>query len=202
MKEIVSGVWIWSWFSPEKGLDFNGFYVRGSGTAALVDPPAWAESDRKQMERLGRPEVVLVTNRNHTRRSRDLAARFGIPVRIHEADARAVDPPLDGTFRDGDDLPAGLRAITLSGLKSPGETALHVPASDAMILGDALIGRPPGELSLLAPPLVPDAARAREGLRRLLDCPFDALLVGDGVSLPRGGRAALERFLAAASPRR
>jgi hypothetical protein len=44
-----------------------------------------------------------------------------------------------------------------------------------------------------------DPAKARAGLRVLLDprYDYDAVLVGDGVSLPTGGRAALERLATA-----
>ena len=40
-----------------------------------------------------------------------------------------------------------------------------------------------------------DADRARDGIRSLLEQPFEAILVGDGTSIPVGGREALQRFL-------
>ena len=50
------------------------------------------------------------------------------------------------------------------------------------IVGDALIGKPPGAVSLLPAEKYADITKAREGLRRLLKYNFDSLLVGDGVS--------------------
>ena len=87
--------------------------------------------------------------------------------------------------------------MTLPHGKTPGETAFlfrgEVPA---LIVGDAVIGKPPGSLSMLPPQKFADPAAAKEGLALLLDCDFEALLLGDGQSLPTRGRQALEAFLA------
>lgn len=37
MQEIVPGIHTWSWFSDEKGIDFNGFFVRGPNGAVVVE---------------------------------------------------------------------------------------------------------------------------------------------------------------------
>jgi hypothetical protein len=68
-----------------------------------------------------------------------------------------------------------------------------------VIVGDAVIGKPSGALGMLPDDKFADAVRARAGLRVLLDAKYDydAVLVGDGVSLPTGGRAALERLATA-----
>jgi hypothetical protein len=38
--------------------------------------------------------------------------------------------------------------------------------------------------------------KARDGIRTLLKYSFEGVLVGDGESIPRGGRRAVEEFLA------
>jgi len=65
----------------------------------------------------------------------------------------------------------------------------------AIILGDALIGKPPGSFSLLPAEKYKDVAAARRGLRRLLEHSFDTVLVGDGASVIRDSRRAVEEFL-------
>ncbi len=40
-----------------------------------------------------------------------------------------------------------------------------------------------------------DAAKAREGLKRLLNYRFDAILVGDGASILTGAKQAVEKVL-------
>lgn len=64
-----------------------------------------------------------------------------------------------------------------------------------MIVGDALIGKPPGAVSLLPAEKYPDAAKVKDGLRRLLKYNFDGLVVGDGTSILAGGKPVVERFL-------
>lgn len=196
MREIVPGIHTWSWFSDEKGIDFNGFFVRGSEGAVVVDPPPFEEAVLGRMRKLGPPLAVVITNGHHLRRGREVAAHFGIPIYLPAADAPMVDPAPDRTFEDGDSLPAGLIALRIPDAKTTGETALHVPWANAVILGDALIGKPAGSLSLLPPAKFKDPAKAREGLRRLLEIPFDTILVGDGAPILERGKQALQEFFA------
>jgi glyoxylase-like metal-dependent hydrolase (beta-lactamase superfamily II) len=196
MREIVPGIHTWSWFSSDKGIDFNGYYVLGPGGPVVVDPPPCREEHLARMALLGAPRVILITNGHHLRKARDLAARFGVPIRIHAADAGMIEPPPDGTFGDGDRLPGGLTAIGIPDGKTPGETALHAPWANALIVGDAVIGKPAGSLSLLPADKFKDPARARLGLRRLLDVPFASILVGDGSPIIGRGKEALRELLA------
>ena len=78
--------------------------------------------------------------------------------------------------------------------KSPGESAFYLEKRKILILGDALIGHPPGKLSLLPGVKYQDYRKAHVGLRRLFILSFDALLVGDGQSILTGGQEALEQF--------
>jgi glyoxylase-like metal-dependent hydrolase (beta-lactamase superfamily II) len=101
------------------------------------------------------------------------------------------------TFKDGELLPGGIWVIHLQDQKSPGESALFLQqGKGVLIVGDALIGKPPGALSLLPAEKYSDAARAKQALRRLLKYQFDAVLVGDGTSILVGGKAAVEQALA------
>src|SRR5262249_17575484 len=62
-------------------------------------------------------------------------------------------------------------------------------------VGDALIGKQAGSLSLLSAEKYADARAAREGLKRLLKYNFEAILVGDGLSILNGARQPVERAL-------
>lgn len=64
-----------------------------------------------------------------------------------------------------------------------------------LIVGDALIGKPSGALSLLSPEKYQDVRTARDGLRRLLKYQFDSMLVGDGTSITFGAKQAVEKVL-------
>ncbi len=199
MRQILPGVHTWSVFNKEKGLDFNGHLVSSGSECVLIDPPSMTDEQIETAERIGPPGSILITNCHHTRDAMSFAKRWRIRILLPEKDAEPLPATvrLGGVYRDGDRLPAGLIALALSGQKSPGETALLCPGAGAVILGDALIGRPSGKLSLLPAEKYADVALAREGLHRLLEHPFDAVLVGDGVSLPTGGRDVLRAFLEA-----
>lgn len=197
MKEILPGIHAWSVLNKDRGIDFNGHMVVNDEGCVLVDPVPMSAADLKQAEALGRPSAIIITNRHHTRDAGTFAARWKIPILLHEADAQEIPDSvrLGGVYHEGDRLAAGLLVVTLAGQKSPGESALHCRKAKAMILGDALIGKPAGSLNLLPPDKYKDLAAARKGLSRLLDFSYEAVLVGDGASLPTGGRKAVEEFL-------
>ncbi|MGH9870695.1 MAG: hypothetical protein ACREAA_21370 [Candidatus Polarisedimenticolia bacterium] len=202
MKQIVPGVFCWSVFSQDKGLDFNGHLVlNGTGEAVAIDPPAPSASDLEALEKVAIPRTIVITNAHHARGATALAGRWKARVLVPRLDAARLPEGtrVDGEYAGGDLLPAGLRAIGLTGQKTPGETALLVEEIRVLVVGDAVIGKPPGRLSLLPPDKYADPEAARAGLKRLLDHPFVALLVGDGCSLPEGGRRALEDLLGIAS---
>jgi glyoxylase-like metal-dependent hydrolase (beta-lactamase superfamily II) len=107
-----------------------------------------------------------------------------------------MDIAADKTYQDGELLPGGLWVIHLDGMKSPGESALFLERGKGiLIVGDALIGKPPNHLSLLAPEKLPDIGKAKEGLRRLLKYNFDMVLVGDGASILTEGKEAVRRAI-------
>jgi glyoxylase-like metal-dependent hydrolase (beta-lactamase superfamily II) len=195
MRELLPGIYSWSWFSPEKGLDFNGFCVPAAGGGALIDPPPFTAEDETEIERLGSPRTIIVTNRHHLRRAGACRERFGAKVLIPAADSPVADFTADGTYSPGDALPGGFVAVPVTHGKTPGETALFHPVLRTLILGDALIGKPAGELTFLPDAMFCDRALAREGVRALLALDFVAVLVGDGVPILSGGKEAVLRAI-------
>src|SRR2546427_4691433 len=86
--------------------------------------------------------------------------------------------------------------IHLKDMKSPGESALFLDMGKGyLILGDALIGRPAGQLNLLPADRFADVTKARESLKRLLKYNFDAVLVGDGAAILAGAKEAVRRAI-------
>ena len=195
-REVAPGVLQWSVHHPEKGIDFNGTLVLDAGGNVAVDPP---ELDARRLDLVwerGGVAHVVITNRHHERHAARLVERTRARTWAPALDAEGLGLRVDETFRDGAELPAGLRAIAIRHSKSPGETALLLPRDGGtLILGDALIGRPPGRLSLLPAPKIADERKAAEGLRVLLDHVFERVVVGDGEN-PTDGRHAIEDFLA------
>ena len=53
MREVVPGVYEWSWFSDEKQITFNGHFVIEGSDRVLIDPPPMTEADRVEIEQRG-----------------------------------------------------------------------------------------------------------------------------------------------------
>ena len=199
MKELFRGIYEWSWFSDEKQYDFNGHIVVSGKERVMIDPPPMTHDETEQVRKMGPVAAIIVTNVHHVRETEKYRDLFKTKAYVPEKDQDAIEIGGDVTYRHGDRLPAGLEAVNLVDNKSPGETALYLKDREngIWILGDALIGKPAGELRLMPADKYKDVKKAREGVRVLLGRPFDVVLVGDGASILREGRAALQRFLSA-----
>jgi glyoxylase-like metal-dependent hydrolase (beta-lactamase superfamily II) len=79
--------------------------------------------------------------------------------------------------------------------KSPGEVALHWPERRILIVGDCVIGNPPGRCGLLPNKVLDDPPRLRESVRGLLALDFDTLLVGDGETILQHARERLQELV-------
>ncbi|MDH3727353.1 MAG: MBL fold metallo-hydrolase [Myxococcales bacterium] len=195
MRQLLPDVLTWSWFSEPHGYDFNGTLFLHEAGNLCVDPVPPSDEVLDRLEEEGVAQI-LITNRNHTRASNLVAERTGAQVAIHPADApHALE---QGTHIDAA-LEVGQRIgpFTVIGVpgKSPGEIALHDPARGILVVGDAVIGNPPGALSFLPDRVIDDPARLRASVRALIELEFDGLIVGDGVSILEGAKAKLRELV-------
>lgn len=198
MKQLLPGIWQWSWFSEEKQLNFNGLFLTVGEHKIVIDPPPMTADASTLIRRQGALDYIIVTNRDHIREAVTYQAEFRCQLQVPDADAPQMEVKPSKTFKDGELLPGGIWAVQLKDQKSPGESALYIQqGKGVLIVGDALIGKPAGALSLLAPEKYGDIGKAKEGLRRLLKYNFDSILVGDGASIIGGAKQALEHALQA-----
>ncbi|MBM4127015.1 MAG: hypothetical protein FJ247_06660 [Nitrospira sp.] len=200
MKQLLPGIWQWSWFSEERQLDFNGLFLTIGEHAILIDPPPMTAEAKSLIRRNGPVDYIIVTNRDHARESAACQVEFACQLYVPKPDAPQMDLKPTRTYTDGELLPGGIWVVQLNDQKSPGESALFIQQGQGqgkgiLIVGDALIGKPAGSVSLLPAEKYADAAKAKEGLRRLLKYEFESLLVGDGTSILTGGKPAVGRLL-------
>jgi glyoxylase-like metal-dependent hydrolase (beta-lactamase superfamily II) len=196
MKQLLPGIWQWSWFSEEKQLDFNGLFLTVGEHKILIDPPLMTGEASSLILRNGPVDYIIVTNRDHGREAAKYQNEFHCQLHVPEADAPQMEIKPTKTFKDGELLTGGIWAIQLIDQKSPGESALFIQqGKGVLIVGDALIGKPAGSVSLLPTEKYADVGKAREGLRRLLKYNFDSLLVGDGTSILTGAKPSVARLL-------
>ena len=196
METIATDIRTWSWFSTPHGYNFNSLLIAHPQGNICIDPVEANAADLEEIVR-ARPTRVLITNRNHMRAANLLRDRTGARVAIHPADAgyaRNQGEVIDDELRVGERI-GPLNVIAVPG-KSPGEVALHWPERKILIVGDAVIGNPPGRCGLLREQVMDDPARLRESVRGLLTIDFDTLLVGDGVSILSGAKDRLRELVA------
>ena len=201
LQELTPGIYSWSQYSEEKGLNFYGHYLVHKGQSVIIDPPDASDDAMRELRDLieknsASPlKAILLTNVHHDRMSLKLKEVLGVPIHIHENDKESLDFPPDQTFKDNETLFCGLKTIHLKDQKSPGETAFFLEDRKKLFVGDALIGKVPGELNLLPPEKYPDIHKAKEALSVLKDYDFDSLLLGDGEPILEGAKKKLEEFL-------
>jgi glyoxylase-like metal-dependent hydrolase (beta-lactamase superfamily II) len=196
-RDVVSGLWLWriqhpDW-SPEADWEqlVTSTCVESRDEVALLDPLGPPESAREIWQRLDRspPSTIVVLKPDHVRDVDLFARRY---------DAQAFGPEL--FFRDnvpetklepvhpGDELPGGL--VALYDGRGRNETPLWLPEQRALVFADGLTA-PGGELRVWATPWHEE--RALPALRRLLELPFELVIVSHGE--PVHDRTAFERAL-------
>jgi glyoxylase-like metal-dependent hydrolase (beta-lactamase superfamily II) len=198
MREIVPDVQIWSVPAPDRGYDFNGFAVNTEDGTVLIDPPEPADEGWGAIDMLEPFAGVWITNRNHSRAAATFRERYGALVYVHEADTDKLEARADQTLRGDERLPGDIQLIHVPG-KSPGEVAFHLPRSNALVVGDVVIGVPAGELSTYPEKVIDDMDELHRSAARLLHYDFDALLLCDGEPITSGGKQKLQEFVARAS---
>jgi glyoxylase-like metal-dependent hydrolase (beta-lactamase superfamily II) len=194
VKEIARDVQTWSVFSEEKGYAFNGYAVSTEGATVLIDPPDPGKDGWLTIDLLEPFAGVWLTNRNHSRAAAAFRERYGLTVWAHQADADRLEAGADRTVAGRTTIAGDVEIVPVPG-KSLGEIAFHLPRSGALIVGDLVIGVPPGQLSTYPEGVIDDKAELHRSAARLLDYDFDALLLCDGEPLPSGGKQKLREFV-------
>ena len=143
---------------------------------------------------------MLLTNRHHYRSSAEFAERYGVTVHcvregMHEfTHGERVEP-----FDFGDALPGGVVAYAVGAI-CPDETALHIPARDALALADGAVRwEAGGPLAFVPDDLMDEPELTKEGLRasyrRLAQLDFEHLLLAHGEPFVGNGRDVLAEFV-------
>ena len=151
---------MWSVWQPDRNLHFNSFFVQSrEGGNLAVDPLPLDADGVAEIEAAGGLEFVVITNRDHERNARPLAAAFGAKLAASALDAPLLSAPVDRILGAGERL-LDTVVVPLEGLKTAGEIALHLPGREAVIVGDSLWGDPAGSLRLMPDAKLADPARA------------------------------------------
>ena len=196
MEEVAPGIWHWAAVHPRIKIEVSSYYLPAE--RVLIDPIAPSEGLDWFAEQ-GPPTDVLLTNRHHYRSSALFAERFGVTVHcvregMHEfRGGEQVEP-----FAFGDELAGGVIAYAVGAI-CPDETALHIPARDALALADGAVRwRAGGPLAFVPDRFMDEPTETKEGLResyrRLARLDFQHLLLAHGEPFIGAGRKMLAAF--------
>jgi uncharacterized cupin superfamily protein len=187
---VVDGIAMWWRWQPDRALNFNSWLVTGDDGAFVVDPLEPDTAGVFDRCRAAGVHTVVITNRDHERAAARFAAELRAQIVAPAADAGQLGITIDRSVVDGDEI-AGWRVLVLDGYKTPGEMVLYSPERRAAITGDAFWGAPAGALRLMPDEKLADPVRALLSARRVRELEIDHLLVGDGMPIFGGARAAL-----------
>jgi glyoxylase-like metal-dependent hydrolase (beta-lactamase superfamily II) len=204
MREILPGIFTWGSTYVDRPWDLNGYAISLAGFTVLVDPPEPEEDEWSGFDTMRPIAKIVLTNRDHVRGAELFRTSCDASL-VAGADEVMQFAPIriDEEVREGELIAGVLRVIHLPG-KSPGEIGLYFdPAHHAIsrerggivLLGDAIIGNPPGALGLIPGPKLDDPRKLKQSLRKLLDYDFDVLLLCDGQPLLSGGKQKVAEFL-------
>jgi glyoxylase-like metal-dependent hydrolase (beta-lactamase superfamily II) len=204
MREILPGIFMWGSSYADRPWDLNGYAIRFDDCTVLVDPPGPEEDDWPSFDAMKPIAKIVLTNRDHLRDAALFRTRYGARFVAGVDEVSQLAPiAIDEAVHEGELIAGALQVIHLPG-KSPGEIGLYFdPAHHAisgkmggiLLLGDAIIGNPPGALSLIPEAKLDDPCKLKRSLPKLLDYDFDVLLLCDGQPVLRGGKLKIAEFL-------
>ncbi len=184
----------WSRFDEARDLDFHSLAWLREGGAILFDPFPLSDHDRAQLA--GGVAWIAITNSDHVRAAKELAASFGAKIAGPAGERGALGIECDRWLAQGDLLVDGLETLVLHGSKTPGELAFLLEET-TLITGDLVRAHAGGRLDRLPDAKLADREAALASIRGLLAHErVDAILVGDGWPVFRGARALLEELVA------
>lgn len=184
----------WSAFDDERNLDFHSvLWVREQGNV-IIDPLAMSEHDYKHLHQLGGASIIVITNSDHCRNAKNIAALTGAVIYGPAAEQHSFPIVCKHWVADLEEIVPGLEAYKLDGSKTPGELAL-ILEHDTLITGDLIRCHCGGELCILPDAKLADKTLAIKSVKRLANLSaIKTVLSGDGWPLFNNGGEALQKL--------
>ena len=181
----------WSVFNENLDIDFNSVLWTRDGGNILVDPLPMTSHDQEHLAKLGGAAWIVVTNSDHIRASREIAAQTGAKLVGPAGEEATMTLRCDRWLIDGEELVPGLVAVAMAGSKTPGELALLLDGS-TLITGDLIRAHRAGRMMMLPEPKTKDRVKAIASIARVAEMgEIEAILVGDGWPVFHAGRERL-----------
>jgi len=187
------GFYTWSFFHPEVKTECASHVFVHDQSLIFIDPFPVEGALEAEINRLGSPTAILLTNANHKRAVLQAKKQFNVPV---GAGAEAIGELgfIPEVIVDSLVQIHSLKPISLKGAGA-GEFAYHCPKNKTLVVGDALVNTEKDGLVILPEKYCTDARLLKTSLAKLLDLDFDNLLVAHGRPVLGGARAKISALL-------
>jgi hypothetical protein len=190
MEEIAPGIRHWTATHPNLGVPVSSYWLPELRT--LLDPIAVPDE-------VDGVQHILMSCRHHVRDCLEVRGRFAATVRAPRTGMHDFgdDTPIE-PYDFGEPLAGGAVTPYEVGGLSPDETALHIPAVNALAVADGAI-RYGEDLHFVPDQYMDDPEQDKADLKRGLgelaeQLDFDVLLLAHGTPIASGGREALREF--------
>ena len=195
LREIAKNLYGWASFHPQWKVDFNSYALKTAEGVVFIDPLKVEPDVLQQIEALGVPIAIFLTNAHHDRDSDWFRKKYGILVYAHEKAQADCDTKIDVLLMDGERLPGGVKAVHLPG-SSASETAYYVKSGGGIVLvGDTLLNQGDNGLTLVPEPYIEDKKQALKSLQRLLELDFKIITFAHGKPLVGNAKSEITKFL-------
>ena len=168
----------------------------------LVDPLPLSPDEMREVEAIGTPTHILLSNNYHIRETAAFRQIWGCEIRLHESGLRVSEVPIDRALQDGEVLWEMIEVIHIPNVSFADEVSFFVRREGGtLIVGDALCGGrkdrgvPDGSLWVNGPEYFPDLQAARRGLSKLMAYSFERLCFAHGSPVMRRSKEKLKELI-------
>ncbi len=186
----------WSNFDETRNIDFHSYlWVRDAGNI-VFDPLPLTDHDKKHLNTLGKVSHIIISNSDHVRNAKELAAETGAEIWGPEAEKGDFPIPCSKWLGECKGLVDGLDVYSLAGSKTDGELAFVIEG-ETLITGDLIRAHRGGSLCILPDPKLQNKSDAINSVRKLVEIGgIKSVLPGDGWPVFRDGDTVMAELLA------
>lgn len=176
--------------------------VPDQDVSVLIDPLPLSLDKIREVESIGTPSHILLTNNYHLREAAVFRQRWGCEIRLHESGLKDAEDRIDKPLQDGDVLWDVIEVIHIPDMSFADEVSfLFKGEGGTLIVGDALCGGrkdrgvPDGGLWVNGPEYFLDLQAARRGLSKLKAYSFERLCFAHGSPITQAAKEKLDRLI-------
>lgn len=189
-------LYCWSQFDEDRNIDFHSYLWLRDGGNIVFDPLPLTDHDKKHLISLGKVSHILVSNSDHVRNAKELAAETGAQIWGPAAEKESFPMVCSEWLGESKGLIEGLDVYCLSGSKTEGELAFVVDG-ETLITGDLIRAHSGGKLCMLPEAKLKNRDQAIASIKKLADIKgIKAILPGDGWPVFRDGETVMSELVA------